>query len=82
MKLVTEIEENSRLLFKNYEELTRLEPSSMSLGFGAWISEIYLYCNEFDSDFNEEEAQIPFAKTEKQLRDAVTSLFSKIQKYF
>lgn len=83
-KMVTVIEKKSRLLSKNYEELKRIEPSSMSLGFGTWISEIYLCCNEFYSDFNEEEdrTQIPFAKTEEQLRDAVKSLFPEIQKYF
>jgi hypothetical protein len=55
----------------------------MSLGFGTLISEIYLCCNEFYSDFNEEEdrTEIPFAKTEEQLRDAVKSLFPEIQKY-
>jgi hypothetical protein len=83
-KMVTVIEKKSRLLSKNYEELKRIEPSSMSLGFGTWISEIYLCCNEFYSDFNEEEdrTQIPFAKTEEQLRHAVKSLFPEIQKYF
>ena len=82
--MVEEIEKNYRLLSKNYEELKRIEPSSISLGFGTWISEIYLYCNEFYSDFNEEEerADIPFAKTEAQLRDAVKSLVPEIQKYF
>jgi len=54
-KMVTVIEKKSRLLSKNYEELKRIEPSTMSLGFGTWISEIYLCCNEFYSDFNEEE---------------------------
>jgi hypothetical protein len=83
-KMVTVIEKKSSLLSKNYEELKRIEPSSMSLGFGTWISEIYLCCNEFYSDFNEEEdrTQIPFAKTEEQLRYAVKSLFPEIQKYF
>jgi len=82
-KMVTVIEKKSRLLSKNYQELKCIEPSSMSLGFGTWISEIYLCCNEFYSDFNEEEdrIQIPFAKTEEQLRDAVKSLFPQIQKY-
>jgi len=78
--IVTVIEKKSRLLSKNYEELKRIEPSSMSLGFGTWISEIYLCCNEFYSDFNEEEdrTQIPFAKTEEQLRDAVADIFQQI----
>jgi hypothetical protein len=82
-KMVTVIEKKSSLLSKNYQELKCIEPSSMSLGFGTWISEIYLCCNEFYSDFNEEEdrAEIPFAKTEEQLRDAVKSLFPEIQKY-
>ena len=82
-KMVTVIEKKSRLLSKNYQELKCIEPSSMSLGFGTWISEIYLCCNEFYSDFNEKEdrIQIPFAKTEEQLRDAVKSLFPEIQKY-
>jgi hypothetical protein len=82
-KMVTVIERKSSLLSKNYQELKCIEPSSMSLGFGTWISEIYLCCNEFYSDFNEEEdrAEIPFAKTEEQLRDAVKSLFPEIQKY-
>ena len=82
-KMVTVIEKKSSLLSKNYQELKCIEPSSMSLGFGTWISEIYLCCNEFYSDFNEEEdrTEIPFAKTEEQLRDAVKSLFPEIQKY-
>ena len=82
--MVTIIEKKSRLLSKNYEELKHIEPSSMSLGFGTWISEIYLCCNSFYSDFNEEEdrIQIPFTKTEEQLRDAVKNLLPEIQKYF
>lgn len=83
-KMVTVIEKKSSLLSKNYEELKRIEPSSISVGFGRWISEIYLCGNEFYYDFNEEEdrTQIPFGKTEEQLRDAVKSLFPEIQKYF
>ena len=62
--MVRVIEKKSRLLSKNYEELKRIEPNSMSLEFGTWISEIYLCCNEFYPTFKEE---IPFAKTEEQL---------------
>jgi len=78
------LKKKSSLLFKNYEELKFIEPSPRSFGFGTWISEIYLCCNEFYSDFNEEEdrKQIPFGKTEEQLLDAVKSLFPEIQKYF
>ncbi len=83
-EMVTVSEENYRLLSQNYEELKRIKPSSMSLEFETWISEIYLCCNEFYPSFKEEEdrIEIPFAKTEEQLRDAVKSLFPKIQKYF
>ena len=82
-KMVRVIEKKSRLLSKNYEELKRIEPNSMSLEFGTWISEIYLCCNEFYPTFKEEErAEIPFAKTEEQLRDAVKNLLPEIQKYF
>jgi hypothetical protein len=50
---------------------------------GTWISEIYLCCNEFYPTFKEEErAEIPFAKTEEQLRDAVKNLLPEIKKYF
>ena len=41
-EMVTVIEKKSSLLFKNYEELKRIKPSPRSLGFGRWISEIYL----------------------------------------
>ncbi len=84
-KMVAVIEKKSMLLRKNYEELRCIEPSSMSIGFGIGISEIYLCCTEFYSDFNEDEdrTEMPFAKTEEQLRDAVKSLlFLEIQKCF
>jgi hypothetical protein len=82
-KMVRVIEKKSRLLSKNYEELKRIEPNSMSLEFGTWISEIYLCCNEFYPTFKEEErAEISFAKTEEQLRDAVKNLLPEIQKDF
>ena len=81
-KMVTVIEKKSSLLFKNYEELKRIEPSSISLGFGTWISEIYLCCNEFYQDYDLNEGEDPALKTEEQLRDAVKSLFPEIQKYF
>jgi hypothetical protein len=81
--MVRVIEKKSRLLSKNYEELKCIEPNSMSLEFGTWISEIYLCCNEFYPTSKEEErAEIPFAKTEEQLRDAVKNLLPEIQKYF
>ena len=81
-KMVTVIEKKSSLLFQNYEELKRIEPNSKSLGFGKWISEIYLCCNEFYKDYDLNEGKDPALKTEEQLRDAVTSLFPEIQKYF
>ena len=81
-KMVTVIEKKSSLLFQNYEELKRIEPSPRDLGFGKWISEIYLCCNEFYEDYDLNEGEDPALKTEKQLRDAVTSLFPEIQKYF
>ena len=80
--MVTVIEKKSSLLFQNYEELKRIEPSPRSLGFGKWISEIYLCCNEFYEDYDLNEGEDPALKTEEQLRDAVTSLFPEIQKYF
>ena len=81
-KMVTVIEKKSSLLFQNYEELKRIEPSPRSLGFGKWISEIYLCCNEFYEDYDLNKGEDPALKTEEQLRDAVTSLFPEIQKYF
>lgn len=81
-KMVTVIEKKSSLLFKNYEELKRIEPSPRSVGFERWISEIYLCCNEFYQDYDLNEAEDPALKTEEQLRDAVKSLFPEIQKYF
>ena len=82
-KMVRAIEEKSSLLSKDYEELKLIEPSSRSIGFATWISEIYLCCNEFYSDFDEEEdrTQIPFGKTEEQLREAIKNLLPEIQKY-
>lgn len=81
-EMVTAIEKKSNL--ENYEELKCIEPNPKSIGFGTWISEIYLCCNEFYSDFNEEEdrTEIPFGKTEEQLREAVKNLLPEIQKYF
>lgn len=81
----TVIEKKSSLLFKNYEELKCIEPSPRSFGFGTWISEIYLCCNEFYEDYEDydlNEGEDPALKTEEQLRDAVKSLFPEIQKYF
>jgi len=81
-KMVTGIEKKSSLLFKNYEELKFIEPSPRSFGFGTWISEIYLCCNEFYEDYHLNEGEDPALKTEEQLLDAVKSLFPEIQKYF
>ena len=81
-KMVIAIEEKSSLLFQEYEKLKRIEPSPRSLGFGEWISKIYLCCNEFYEDYDLNEGEDPALKTEEQLRDAVTSLFPEIQKYF
>ena len=81
-KMVTVIEKKARLLFKNYEDLKRIKPSPRSLGFEMWISEIYLCCNAFYEDYDLKEGKNSFLKTEEQLRDAVKSLFPKIQKYF
>lgn len=80
--MVTVIEKKSSLFFKNYEELKPIEPSPRSFGFGRWISEIYLCCNEFYENYNLNEGENTALKTEKQLRDAVKSLFPEIQKYF
>ena len=76
-EMVTVIEKKSSLLFKNYEELKRIEPSPRSLGFGRWISEIYLCCNEFYEDYDLNEGEDPALKTEEQLRNAVKSLFKE-----
>ncbi len=80
--MVTVIEKKSTLLFKNYEELKRIEPSSRFREFGTWISEIYLCCNELYEDHNLNEGEDLALKTEEQIRDAVKSLFPEIQKYF
>jgi hypothetical protein len=82
--LVEAIEKDCRLLAENYERLKNINPSAISFEFAVWISEIYLCCEEFNPDFNEEEdrTRTTFAKTEEQLRDAVKSLFPEIQKYF
>ena len=76
------MKKKSSLLFQNYEELKRIKPSPRSLGFVKWISEIYLCYNEFYEDYDLNEGEDPALKTEEQLRDAVTSLFPEIQKYF
>ena len=81
-EMVRMVEEKSNLLSKNYKELKCIQPNPMSVRFGMWISEIYLCCNEFYPNFTEDERdEIPFAKTEDQLRDAVKNLFPEIQKY-
>ena len=82
-KMVRVIDEEFELLSKNYKELKNIQPNSMSVEFGTWISEIYLSCNEFYPDFREEErSEIPIAKTKEQLRDTVKNLLPEIQKYF
>ncbi len=80
-KMVTVIEKKSSLLSKNYEELKCIETSPRSIGFGRQISEIYLCCNEFYEDYDLTEREDPALKTEEQLRNAVKSLFTEIQKY-
>ena len=81
-KMVTVIEKKSNLLFKNYEKLKRIEPSPHSFGFGTWISEIYLCCDEFYPDFDEKDPpDFPFAKNEEDFRNAVADIFPQIQKY-
>ena len=81
-KKVAVIEKKNRVLGQNYGELKRIELTPRSLGFGEWISEIYLCCNEFYEEYNPNEGKDPALKTEEELRDAVTSLLPEIQKYF
>ena len=76
------LEKKSSLLFKNYDELKRIEPSSRSFGFGTWILEISLCCNELYDDYDLNEGKNPVIKIEEQLQDAIKILFSGIQKYF
>lgn len=78
-KMVRIIEEKSSVLFKNCQQLKNIEPTSMSVGFGNWISEIYLCCNEFYVDFDEEKdrTEIPFGKNETQQK--VPSFLSYFQ---
>ena len=72
--MVTVIEEKSSRLFKNPEALKLIKPNPRSLGFGTWISEIYLCCDEFYEDYDINKGQDPALKTEEQLRDALKSL--------
>jgi hypothetical protein len=75
---VEAIEEKSKSLSKNYEELKDIELDLASLEFSKWISEIYLCCNEFYPSFIEEErSELIFAKPEDQLRNAVQDLLLK-----
>lgn len=62
--------------------LKNIEPSPISFEFAEWISEIYLYCDEFYSDFDENDPpDFIFAMNEKDFRTAVGNIFPKIQKY-
>ena len=80
--MVEAIEKKYRLLTKNYKMLTNTKPSSISFDFTKWISEIYLFCDEFYSDFDEKDPQdFQFAKNEKYFRNAATDIFPQIQNY-
>ena len=80
--MVEAIEKKCRLLTKNYEMLKNIKPSSISFDFAKWISEIYLCCDEFYSDFDEKDPpDFPFAKNEEDFRNAVADIFPQIQKY-
>ena len=63
--------------------MTGVQTCALPIWFGAWISEIYLYCSDdFIANFNEQDRiDFPFAKDEKQLREAVAKLLPEIQKY-
>lgn len=77
-------EKISTSISRNEEKLEQFMPNYKSYGFGAWISEIYLYCSDdFISNFNEQDSiDFPFAKNEKQLREAVAKFLPEIKKYF
>jgi hypothetical protein len=63
--MVEAIEKRYLLLTKNYEKLKNIKPSSISFEFAKWISEIYLWCDEFYSDFDEKDPlDFSFAKNE------------------
>ena len=80
--LVEAIEKKSDLLIKNYEALNTIKPNSVSFNFAKWISEIYLCCDEFYTDFDEKDPpDFTFAKNEEDLRNAVTNILPQIQKY-
>jgi len=80
--MVEAIEKKCLLLAKNYEMLKNIKPSAISFGFGKWVSEIYLCCDEFYPDFDEKDLlDFPFAKNEEDFRNAVTDIFPQIQKY-
>ena len=56
--------------------LKNIKPSSISFEFAKWISEIYLYCDEFYPDFDEKDLlQFPFVKNEEDLRNAIADIF-------
>lgn len=80
-KMVNTIEDESRSLTKNYEMLKEIRPNSASFEFAKWISEIYLCCNEFYEDYYLMERDDPAIKSDEQLRSAVTTLYTEIQKY-
>jgi hypothetical protein len=80
--MVEAIEKECLLLAKNDERLKNINPSAISFRFAKWISEIYLCCDEFYPDFDEKDLpDFPFAKNEEDFRNAVTDIFSQIQKY-
>ena len=81
--LVEAIEKEHLLIAKDYERVKNLKVSSLSFEFAKWISEIYLYCDEFYPDFdNSDPPNFPFAKNEEYFRNAVSNIYPQIQKYF
>lgn len=80
--LVETIEKECGLLTKNYERLKKIKPNSISFGFAKWISEIYLCCDEFYPDFDENDPpDFLFAKNEEDLREAVKDILPQMRKY-
>lgn len=65
----------------SYEEIKNFELSLNSFGFENVVYSIYTDCEEFWDEYNPENGFDPVLKTENQLRQAVESMLSTIQKY-
>ena len=70
-KMLEAIEEECRMLPKNFERLKTIELNQKSFVFAEWTSKIYLGCDEFYPDFDPNDpSHLQFAKDEEEFRSS------------